>query len=81
MLVAACTLRKADHVEKRDPRELTANAKKHTELDNNARLEKRLFLPKEGVLPLPLGFGGCHRGQAQNPYKIEDRIDDGLANR
>ena len=39
--MAACTTRRAVHVEERDPRELTANAKKHMKLDTKARLEKR----------------------------------------
>ena len=41
MLVAACTNRKADHGEKRDPRSADNKRPKHMELDNNARLEKR----------------------------------------
>jgi len=41
MLVAACTTRKADHVEKRDPCGADNKRRKHMELDNNALLEKR----------------------------------------
>ena len=41
MLMAACTYCKADHVEKRDPRSSDNKHRKHVELDNNARLEKR----------------------------------------
>jgi hypothetical protein len=41
MLVATFTLRKADHGEKRDPRSADNKRRKHMELDNDARLEKR----------------------------------------
>jgi hypothetical protein len=43
-LVAACTNHKADHVEKRDPRGADTKRRKHMELDNDARLEKRTSL-------------------------------------
>ncbi len=41
MIVAACALRKADHVEKRDPRSTDKKTLRNTELDKNARLAKR----------------------------------------
>jgi hypothetical protein len=37
-------LRKPDHVEKRDPRSDDNKRRKHTELDNDTRLEKRTYV-------------------------------------
>jgi hypothetical protein len=44
MLVVACTPRKTDHVEMRDPHGANNKCRKHIELDNDARLEKRTSL-------------------------------------
>ena len=43
IIVAAFTLSKAYHVKKRDPRSADNKSRKHTELDYDARLEKRTF--------------------------------------
>ncbi len=69
--------RKADHVEKRDPRELTTNAR-NTELANDARLEKRTFLLPlkwvkslaRQVMPTWDGNGLVPRARARCKWKV-----------